>query len=438
MPGRGGRPRRRRRTGASRFPLVHELMAKRPLSSKPSRRAAPCGSSTSAGVPARLDASCRLARREPRLARPGRRGARDVGTFGQRRRRRDRRHGIDWTHPDFLGEDGTSRILYILDLMLPAVYPDPHPEVDHGIYRIYGKSEIDDALDHLRRGEDPPVPVESTDLVGHGLMWLPSPRARPGRPLRRDGPGRLDRRRQGHPREGTRFEDVDVVLAADFIFSVCDLRGAPCVVNLSLGGQMGGHDGGSFVEQALAGRLWEKPQGRAVVAAAGNHGGAPFTPGWTFGAAIRKTVTLRVPDNAPPGDGGVSRIVLDGWIRGGESAVSLTLPRAPGSAPRRASSSRTSSTGAGSASRTPRRDRTPSTGTGRSSSRSRAASMPAARSAPAPTRSRSRGGSRRHLARPGGPRDGPLRHGLSRRGKRRERGTVDIPATGRESSPRAR
>jgi subtilisin family serine protease len=224
--------------------------------------------------------------------------------------------GIDWTHPDFLGEDGTTRILYILDLMLPAQYPDPHPEAPHGIYRIYGKSEIDAALESLALGLEPDPPVETTDRVGHGTAMASIAAGRDPSGLRSGmAPDAWIVVVKALRSEGVRFEDIDVSLGVEFLFSVCDLYGLPCVVNLSLGGQMGGHDGSSPVERTIADLIAEKPQGRVVAAAAGNHGRAPIHAALDLEPGQSAEVELRVPANEPPEPGGVSRVVLDAWIR---------------------------------------------------------------------------------------------------------------------------
>jgi len=233
--------------------------------------------------------------------------------------------GIDWTHPDFLGEDGTTRILYILDLMLPAQYPDPHPEVQHGIYRIYGKHEIDRALEALAQGLDPDPPLESSDRGGHGTAVASVATGLDPSGLRSGmAPDAWLVVVKAVRQEGVRFEDIDVGLGVEFVFHVCDVYGLPCVVNLSLGGQMGGHDGSSLVERTIADEIAEKPRGRAVTAAAGNHGQTAIHAALDLGEGESADVELRVPGNEPPVPGGVSRVVLDAWIRTRDPAQALT------------------------------------------------------------------------------------------------------------------
>lgn len=66
----------------------------------------------------------------------------------------------------------------------------------------------------------------------------------------------------------TSFYEDAVLSGVDFVFSRAEELGLPCVVNLSLGGHAGPHDGTSLFEQAVDAFL-DRP-GRAIVVAAGN------------------------------------------------------------------------------------------------------------------------------------------------------------------------
>ena len=77
--------------------------------------------------------------------------------------------------------------------------------------------------------------------------------------------------------------DGMIIDGAAHVYEVAEAMGLPAVVNLSIGGQQGPHDGTSMLEAGLA-ALLDRP-GRAMVVAAGNHGdtaihaGANVTPG---------------------------------------------------------------------------------------------------------------------------------------------------------------
>lgn len=70
--------------------------------------------------------------------------------------------------------------------------------------------------------------------------------------------------------ESAAVDDLDVLLAARFVFERARDLSLPAVLNLSLGGDMGPHDGTAALETALSD--WVDEPGRAIVVAAGNSG----------------------------------------------------------------------------------------------------------------------------------------------------------------------
>jgi subtilisin family serine protease len=68
----------------------------------------------------------------------------------------------------------------------------------------------------------------------------------------------------------TSFYTSDILKGVSYIFEQAEERGLPAVVNLSLGGHEGPHDGTSLFEQGLD-ELLQEP-GRAIVVSAGNEG----------------------------------------------------------------------------------------------------------------------------------------------------------------------
>ncbi len=67
----------------------------------------------------------------------------------------------------------------------------------------------------------------------------------------------------------TDFSDTSIIDGLNYIFDRADLLGMPAVVNLSLGSDIGSHDGTSPIEQEID-TLVTAQDGRAVVVAAGN------------------------------------------------------------------------------------------------------------------------------------------------------------------------
>jgi subtilisin family serine protease len=74
------------------------------------------------------------------------------------------------------------------------------------------------------------------------------------------------------PSTGAGFQDPDILKAAQFIFDRADALGLPAVINLSVGGDFGPHDGTSLLEKGLAALVGADHPGRSIVVAAGNSG----------------------------------------------------------------------------------------------------------------------------------------------------------------------
>ncbi|MEA3356017.1 MAG: S8 family serine peptidase [Candidatus Bipolaricaulota bacterium] len=68
----------------------------------------------------------------------------------------------------------------------------------------------------------------------------------------------------------TTFYTSDIIDGVDYIFTEAESHGMPAVVNLSLGGHTGPHDGTSLFEQGLD-ELADEP-GRVIIVSAGNEG----------------------------------------------------------------------------------------------------------------------------------------------------------------------
>src|SRR5690606_17666782 len=137
---------------------------------------------------------------------------------------------------------------------------------------ILSAVEIDALLagERLQRQDGRRISL-ATDHLGHGTH-VASLAA---------GAGRVSSRYRGVAPEATlviarvasvtsAVSDFGVLMATRFIFDRADELAMPAVVNLSLGGDFGPHDGSAAVGKALV-ELAEPP-GRALVVAAGNSG----------------------------------------------------------------------------------------------------------------------------------------------------------------------
>lgn len=151
--------------------------------------------------------------------------------------------GVDYDHPDLSAE--SSRVLRIWDQFVASGQPPP------------GQSQgaLCDRRSILRKSCD------SIDIVGHGTH-VTATMASSGTGYRGMAPGA----------DIVAVASIDFTLLVDsvaWLFDQADELGRPMVVNLSLGGHYGPHDGSSLESQALA-QLGGP--GHIIVAAAGNEG----------------------------------------------------------------------------------------------------------------------------------------------------------------------
>jgi subtilisin family serine protease len=163
--------------------------------------------------------------------------------------------GIDIHHMDFRNPDGTSRILYIWDQLAEPEGRSPSgPGFSFPYGREWTNEEIEGgACSHL-------------DIDGHGTHVA-------GTAAGNGSPAGLY--------AGMAPESDLIVVALDFesstgildganyIFKRAEMLGKPCVVNASVGGHSGPHDGSDLESQGLEELVTERG-GRLFCAAAGN------------------------------------------------------------------------------------------------------------------------------------------------------------------------
>jgi subtilisin family serine protease len=217
--------------------------------------------------------------------------------------------GIDWRHPDFKNDDGTSRILYIWDqtvesLKLPNDF-DGFPGYGYGTE--WTKAHIDSGQCH------------EMDATSHGTH-IASTIA---------GDGRGSHEFTGMAPEAdiiavkSGFEDADVLDAADYIFRRAAELGRPAVINMSFGSHWGPHDGTRLLDQAID-ELLDRP-GRVIVAAAGNDGGG--SPVHIGTPSLRRPIDENYPWMAISPSVGTQSIMVQIWYApAGFLSVRLLLP----------------------------------------------------------------------------------------------------------------
>ena len=188
--------------------------------------------------------------------------------------------GIDFKHPDFINPDGSTRIRYLWDPSDPsfATLGMGAPPPDGGIGTVYESGHINAAL----RGWGT---ISSNDVCGHGthVTGIATGNGAAGNSELPSG------QFVGVAPESDiivvkvfddaceyLYQSVNLVQALEFVNEKASILGKPYVVNLSLGSQIGGHDGNDLEEIAIDKISGAGKPGRAVVVSAGNDGGNPI------------------------------------------------------------------------------------------------------------------------------------------------------------------
>ena len=207
--------------------------------------------------------------------------------------------GIDFTHPDFRGENGDTRILFLWDQSGSGVPPSGF---GHGVEYTAG------ALNAALQSPQPYSVVPSMDRVGHGTgvagISAGNGRSSGGMELGAAPRASLIVVKLGEGGRGGSARTTDIMRALKYITDKAGELGMPVAINLSFGTNNGSHGGSSLFEayiDSVAGR------GKTViVAATGNEGFA----GHHFGGQLTQGQTLDAPFRV---DGGLSSVYLALW-----------------------------------------------------------------------------------------------------------------------------
>jgi minor extracellular serine protease Vpr len=168
--------------------------------------------------------------------------------------------GIDYDHPDFLDAAGNSRILYLWDQQTSGTAPGGY---------AYGNECTSAEID-----ADTCTEEDESSEMGHGTHVTGIAAGTGAAP---DGSGYTYQSTGMAPGASIVFVKTDwssngVIDGINYIFEKAADLGLPAVVNLSLGTQLGAHDGHNPMEEEID-ALVAAADGRAVVVAAGNEAG---------------------------------------------------------------------------------------------------------------------------------------------------------------------
>jgi subtilisin family serine protease len=217
--------------------------------------------------------------------------------------------GIDFRHADLRNADGTSRLVALLDVSQPGEPGTPG--------KVFLKSDLDAVLAAEKAGTPPPITITQRDTNGHGThvasiigsSGLATDKGLPQGRYLGVAPG-VDLIGV-HAARGRDFNASDVLASCRWVVDFAAKLGRPLVVNLSLGGTGGPHDGSSVLEQELDAIFPPDVPGRALVLAAGNDGARDYHAAlWSLdGEAV---LPLSVPMTSA-----LSGVVnLEIWYRG--------------------------------------------------------------------------------------------------------------------------
>lgn len=230
--------------------------------------------------------------------------------------------GIDYRHPAFLNANGTTRIISILDFSLPDPITGQAP-------RLFTNDQINAALKNSS-------PLGHEDNTGHGthIAGIAA-----GNQLSEKDSG--SRYRGVAPRanlvvvKGIRdnrreFDSGDVLQGISYIHDLARRYRSPYVINLSLGGQHGGHDGNTLLERAIANFSGPGKYGQSIVASAGNEGQQQIHASGWLQRPHSLTLRLQVPeykeaDKLPPTS---AQVLLEIWSHiDGDMGFAIRTPR---------------------------------------------------------------------------------------------------------------
>lgn len=157
--------------------------------------------------------------------------------------------GIDYAHPDFRNQDGTTRILSLWDQTIPGIPPE-----GYFLGTEFTRAVINRALEQTSEQQRYEV-CPSRDLFGHGThvagIAAGNGSASQGRYRGVAYESELLVVKLGTPREGGFPRTTELMQAVDYCFRKAEDYGKPLALNLSFGNNYGGHSGTSLIETYL-------------------------------------------------------------------------------------------------------------------------------------------------------------------------------------------
>ncbi|MCI8418335.1 MAG: S8 family peptidase [Lachnospiraceae bacterium] len=157
--------------------------------------------------------------------------------------------GVDYAHPDFRNEDGSSRILFLWDQTLSG-----NPPKGYAIGTEFTKEQLDAALEReSKEGQQALVPSVDTSGHGTGVLGIAAGngRASGGRYRGVASESSLLVVKLGMPRSNSFPRTTELMQAVDYCVKKAIELEMPLAVNISFGNTYGAHDGTSLLETYL-------------------------------------------------------------------------------------------------------------------------------------------------------------------------------------------
>jgi subtilisin family serine protease len=212
--------------------------------------------------------------------------------------------GIEYQHDDFKNPDGSTRILSIWD------------QTGAGSPPTYGYGN------ECTQAQISAGTCSETDIAGHGTHTSGSAAGDGSATGNSIAAGKYSgmANKASIIMVKTNFTDAGIIDGVDYIFQKAAALGMPAVVNLSLGTNLGPHDGTSDMELALQALVGT---GKIIVASAGNDQ-ADQQHGVLTAKTALDSLTFAVPAySAAPGTLN-DYFLLDGWYKRGDN-FNLTI-----------------------------------------------------------------------------------------------------------------
>ena len=204
--------------------------------------------------------------------------------------------GIDYAHPAFRNEDGTTRIAALWDQTIPGSPPEGYTSGTE-----FTREEINTALTEPEERERYRV-VPSRDMSGHGTavagIAAGNGAGSAGQRYRGAAPeAELIVVKMGAPRTEGFPRTTELMTGVDYVIRKALAMRMPVAVNISFGNTYGSHDGTSLVERFLndISDMWKN----VICVGSGNEGASAGHAAGQVSDEEEKTVELAVQQMEP-------------------------------------------------------------------------------------------------------------------------------------------